>query len=700
MKILNVKLTKGGREYHASIAVSKDMPVEEFMNLLSASLPIPDSIIIGFKDIEGVLVIPSLICREPEILRTDDYDLILRDKSQPSRPTSANLRQPEEQLSHILSSIRLKYHLSEDEFTSLRSWIRENNRTVHQILQNYLRENNVEGFSDWIFNSSRSHRKNIENDEEIKEELKINRSQVNLERPQTTRANMRPMTRDDDMRRGYQKYIQVVIELEQRGLLDQKDLGVIKALILRDNKDAMRELGSYFMHGISLDELGIRLQRVADKLSSGMERPSSPIPRKKELHLLVESLVKANLPSKEDIDILNNLIADENEFVFSAFDVFESDRDQEELIDSLLRAIKKQKKNNKEPLPSNSFYPDPPPIETAPHTQEIDYNFMWKIIQDFNIGENWSFELKGTLKALMQSASKIMQVAFEQFIKNEDNDLLEEELKNIVNLYFHVLMAQCFTPRHIKMIKNQEKLGSLEDISQKFANDGNVYKFFIGIIELLDLKDVQNPRNRILEHVAHLLEDNENIEDPLDAYDTLTNILSNSKNLSDFSQILTRLYEDQNPELIGIIQSYHNGAPIEGVEEDLLKLIAKNKNDEDFGSDLIDIIQSDFTEEQLFLIRDLISNKDPCLFDAYENYQNSKNKEDLIKALGSLINTPDNEFLVFIQENFDEEKQEKLIKMMNEQDSRLKSAISLYDFTTDKDSLIETLNFLLREDPN
>lgn len=205
------------------------------------------------------------------------------------------------------------------------------------------------------------------------EKARFNRSQLSVERPSTTRAGERPMTSNNNDRRGYQRFIQVVLDLEQRGVLDQKDLGVIKALILRDNHEVMRELGSYFMRTISLDELGIRLQRLADKLSSGMERPSSPMPRKSELHLLVESLVKENLPTKEDIEILNKLIADENEFVFSAFDVFESDRDQEELIDSLIRAISKYRKQAKqEPLPSNSFYPNPPPIEIAPQIQELN----------------------------------------------------------------------------------------------------------------------------------------------------------------------------------------------------------------------------------------------------------------------------------------------------------------------------------------
>ena len=113
MKKLNVKLTKGGKDYHTTIAVCSGTPVEEFLSLLRASLPIPDTAVIGFKDSEGVLLIPSLICSDPELLRPDDYELILRDVPSKSRT--------ENQFSHLISNIRTNHHLSEDEYFALRA---------------------------------------------------------------------------------------------------------------------------------------------------------------------------------------------------------------------------------------------------------------------------------------------------------------------------------------------------------------------------------------------------------------------------------------------------------------------------------------------------------------------------------------------------------------------------------------------------
>ena len=57
----------------------------------------------------------------------------------------------------------------------------------------------------------------------------------------------------------------------------------------------------------------------------------------------VSSLARKHFQDPEDVQILQKLIHEENEFVLSNFDVFESDKDQENLIDSLQRIIYKYK---------------------------------------------------------------------------------------------------------------------------------------------------------------------------------------------------------------------------------------------------------------------------------------------------------------------------------------------------------------------
>ena len=88
-----------------------------------------------------------------------------------------------------------------------------------------------------------------------------------------------------------------------------------------------------------------------------IERPLSPKPKNKgELMEYVNSLTRYHFAQKEDYELLNSLIQVENEFVLSCFDVFDSDKDHENLIDSLQRILDKTKSYGK--ITPSSFYQD------------------------------------------------------------------------------------------------------------------------------------------------------------------------------------------------------------------------------------------------------------------------------------------------------------------------------------------------------
>ena len=86
-----------------------------------------------------------------------------------------------------------------------------------------------------------------------------------------------------------------------------------------------------------MTELARTLKRMTDRLSHYIERPKTPRPKKDELMLLVNTVIKDQIEDADDLQILKKLIVDENEFVFAAFDVFVSDRDEEDLLDTLSR---------------------------------------------------------------------------------------------------------------------------------------------------------------------------------------------------------------------------------------------------------------------------------------------------------------------------------------------------------------------------
>ena len=57
----------------------------------------------------------------------------------------------------------------------------------------------------------------------------------------------------------------------------------------------------------------------------------------------MNSLARYHFTDPDDIQLLQKLIHDENEFILSTFDVFDSDKDHENLIDSLQRIVDKSK---------------------------------------------------------------------------------------------------------------------------------------------------------------------------------------------------------------------------------------------------------------------------------------------------------------------------------------------------------------------
>jgi flagellar biosynthesis/type III secretory pathway chaperone len=101
---------------------------------------------------------------------------------------------------------------------------------------------------------------------------------------------------------------------------------------------------------MTLKELARRLENLASQRLEifDFDRPKTPCLRKKELHVLVNKIANENLnlTSSRDLQLLNILVEEENEFIVAAFDVYESDKDINELCDTLKRLIRKCKQYN------------------------------------------------------------------------------------------------------------------------------------------------------------------------------------------------------------------------------------------------------------------------------------------------------------------------------------------------------------------
>lgn len=92
------------------------------------------------------------------------------------------------------------------------------------------------------------------------------------------------------------------MELEQKGLFDEQTASLLKTLILEENVELFRVINSYIAKLISDRELSFKLNRLAQQLSTYIERPQSPLPRKKnQLLNYVNSLARYHFPDPDDL---------------------------------------------------------------------------------------------------------------------------------------------------------------------------------------------------------------------------------------------------------------------------------------------------------------------------------------------------------------------------------------------------------------
>ena len=75
----------------------------------------------------------------------------------------------------------------------------------------------------------------------------------------------------------------------------------------------------------------------------------------------MNSLARYHFSDPSDLQLLNKLIQEENEFVLSCFDVFDSDKDHDNLVDSLRRILEKSKAMGLHPnsMTASSFFQQP-----------------------------------------------------------------------------------------------------------------------------------------------------------------------------------------------------------------------------------------------------------------------------------------------------------------------------------------------------
>jgi hypothetical protein len=124
-------------------------------------------------------------------------------------------------------------------------------------------------------------------------------------------------------------------------------------LIFEENLTVFRHINNFLAKYITSEELAFNLTQVAQQAlgllpPNAMQTASRPISpplllknKKSQLQAYLKTLTRIAFRSKEEQQILQRLVDEENDHVLSCFDVFDSDKDQDSLIDSLQRIINK-----------------------------------------------------------------------------------------------------------------------------------------------------------------------------------------------------------------------------------------------------------------------------------------------------------------------------------------------------------------------
>ena len=94
----------------------------------------------------------------------------------------------------------------------------------------------------------------------------------------------------------------IIIDLEQKQLLDEQTASVVKTLVLEENIDVQQVLNTYINRVITDVELAYKLASLSQALGAYLERPQSPLPKKKQdLMNQVNMLARYHFRDPDDV---------------------------------------------------------------------------------------------------------------------------------------------------------------------------------------------------------------------------------------------------------------------------------------------------------------------------------------------------------------------------------------------------------------
>jgi hypothetical protein len=150
-----------------------------------------------------------------------------------------------------------------------------------------------------------------------------------------------------------EKYLTITQEIYEASEIDSRGFTKLTKLILKE-KEEVKNLFKFHCLGIvDRKSLVLGLNKILSLYGESNSRPTSPVQVKTKLLKLVENLdLESLLEEASDSYLLKNLIEYENEFIMGAFEVYESDMDLQNFIESIKILINRSKRKSSF-LPTN-----------------------------------------------------------------------------------------------------------------------------------------------------------------------------------------------------------------------------------------------------------------------------------------------------------------------------------------------------------
>jgi hypothetical protein len=233
--------------------------------------------------------------------------------------------------------------------------------------------------------------------------------------------------------------------------LDDKNIPKLKQMLLNENEELCSLFRVYMQELIDKKTLIYSLNKILSN-PVDIDRPLTPTPQKNKFMKLIDSLEKSLSDDHNDIGLLKSLIQFDNEFVLGAFEVYESDKDIENLIDSLRRSIKRYKK------PKDS-------ILNLIESKKVSNNDLI----DISKKNNFTFD-KDAEKTLMQNLHTEQKIIMRHVLKNRSHevDLMINYYETFGRTDILLKTAKTFTKQFIfdKLAKtlNQNDKNKLEEM--------------------------------------------------------------------------------------------------------------------------------------------------------------------------------------------------------------------------------------------